>query len=403
MDRNRLTISLLFTTLLLLPAYLSLAQYNLEVEFYSAEVNGVKISSPSQVIYVEPGGNVIGSLTVKVVNVRERKDWITAVIGTASWSRGFFSCLTSVAPEGESFQSFRFFLKAPETPGIYYIGVFAGWTYDWMRSCEEIVSNDRPPRFNDGDDVWDLSQKDWESMIFTGKAANYSYLGTAIKIIVSSILPKISVDVWTNKGGKGIGNIDGGSYDFGENAILHCSIDGDASYLKVWIEKPDKNMIILFENFSVKAGSYEFKIVMGEPEGEWKLKAVACPAGLSCSTEEILSRDEIRYYVKERKNNETFLHVGEIVNIPVISGLIVLMITLAALLLWRRRRVVSPQLHLPSEKSIEEEIKKYDEYLERLEELKNRDMISEKIYEKLKMEYEEKLDVLISKWRKKIS
>jgi len=329
-----------------------------------------------------------------VINVRERKDWTTAVIGTASWTRGFFSCLTNNAPDGESILSYRIYLKAPETPGTYYVGVFAGWTYNWLDSCEEVASNDRPPRFNDGDDVWDLSQKDWESIISTGKAANYSYSGTAIKIIVSSVLPKINVDVWTNKGGKGIGNMDGGRYYFGENASLYCSIDSDASYLKVWIEKPDKNMIILFENFNVKAGSYEFNMVMGEPEGEWELKAVACPAGLSCSSGE--ARDKIIYHVEKKR--ETFPHIGEIANITlVISGLIALMVTLAALLLSRKSRVVPPQPSSSLDKSIEEELKKYDEYLEKLEELKNKGMISEKVYEKLKNEYEKKIDELISK------
>jgi hypothetical protein len=284
--------------LILLPICLPSAQYYLAVEypispgFYFAEVNGVKIYDPSQAVYVKPGDIIEGFFDVRVVNVRGGP-WITPVIGTASWTRGSFSCITNDAPDGESIQSYHFRLKAPETPGTYYIGIFAGWMY----TCEEVASNDHPPQFNDGDDVWDMSQSDWESIISTGKASKYGQPGRAIRIVVSGA-PSIQVDVWTDRGGKGVGNLDGGRYRIGESAIFYCSINGDASYLKVWIEKPDGSIVTLFENFNVKAGTYEFKGVMGEPEGERKLKAVACPAGQSCKSEDMLSRDEVRYYVE---------------------------------------------------------------------------------------------------------
>ncbi|RSN69202.1 hypothetical protein D9Q81_04120 [Candidatus Korarchaeum cryptofilum] len=284
--------------LILLPICLPSAQYYLAVEypispgFYFAEVNGVKIYDPSQAVYVKPGDIIEGFFDVRVVNVRGGP-WITPVIGTASWTRGSFSCITNDAPDGESIQSYHFRLKAPETPGTYYIGIFAGWMY----SCEEVASNDHPPQFNDGDDVWDMSQSDWESIISTGKASKYGQPGRAIRIVVSGA-PSIQVDVWTDRGGKGVGNLDGGRYRIGESAVFYCSINGDASYLKVWVEKPNGSIVTLFENFNVKAGTYEFKGVMGEPEGERKLKAVACPAGQSCKSEDMLSRDEVRYYVE---------------------------------------------------------------------------------------------------------
>ena len=285
-------------SLILIPILLSSAQYYLAVEypiypgFDFAEVNGVKIYDPSQAVYVKPGDIVEGFFDVRIVNVRGGP-WITPVIGTASWTRGDFSCITNDAPDGESIQSYHFRLKAPETPGTYYIGIFAGWMY----TCEEVASNDHPPQFNDGDDVWDMSQSDWESIISTGKASKYGQPGRAIRIIVSGA-PSIKVDVWTDKGGKGVGNLDGGRYSIGESALFYCSIDRDTSYLKVWVEKPNGSIVTLFEKFDVKAGTYEFKVVMGEPEGERKLKAVACPAGQSCPREEMLSRDEVRYYVE---------------------------------------------------------------------------------------------------------
>jgi hypothetical protein len=114
---------------------------------------------------------------------------------------------------------------------------------------------------------------------------------------VKKIEGELSVDVWTDKGGKGVRNLGGGIFSIGENASFYCSIDGDAGYLKVWMESPDGNMVILFENFGVRAGTYEFKRVIGGPEGEWKLKAVACPAGQSCQNEGMLSKDVTSFQV----------------------------------------------------------------------------------------------------------
>ncbi|MEO0090814.1 MAG: hypothetical protein ABIK75_06920 [candidate division WOR-3 bacterium] len=51
-------------------------------------------------------------------------------------------------------------------------------------------------------------------------------------------------------------------------------------------------------------------------------------------------------------------------------------------------------------KEIEAEIKKYEEYLERLEQLKERREVSMEIYEKLKTEYEKKIEELINRWKK---
>lgn len=54
----------------------------------------------------------------------------------------------------------------------------------------------------------------------------------------------------------------------------------------------------------------------------------------------------------------------------------------------------------PIDKELEEEITKIDEYLGKLEQLRKEGKISEKAYEKLKEEYEKKLEELIDKWKK---
>jgi hypothetical protein len=115
---------------------------------------------------------------------------------------------------------------------------------------------------------------------------------------IKKISGKLNIDVWTNRGGKDVGNLNGGIYSIDEDASFYCNVEGDVSFLKVWVESPDGSVTILFENFNVKAGTYEFKELIKGPSGEWKLKAVACPAGQNCPSENKLSKDETRYYVR---------------------------------------------------------------------------------------------------------
>jgi hypothetical protein len=77
-----------------------------------------------------------------------------------------------------------------------------------------------------------------------------------------------------------------------------------------------------------------------------------------------------------------------------IATVIIIVIIVIAIML--RRRGARP----PPTTGIEEEIKKYEEYLERLEQLRKEGKVSEQVYEKLRVEYEKKLDELINKWRK---
>jgi PKD repeat protein len=294
-------IMLFIFVILILPVYISSPQYYLRVEYpegYFAQVYicpkgivacspyPVSINDPSQTIYVSPGSHITVYFSVKVINNRGGP-WITPVIGTASWTRGEFQCITSDAPSGESIQSYHAYLTAPETPGTYYIGIFAGWMY----SCAEVASNDHPPQFNDGDDVWDMSQSDWESIISTGSATKYNQPGRAIRIVVQGATPppeQVSVDVWTDRGGKGVGNYDGGTYSIGDDITFYCSVNTDVDFLKVWVEKPDGTTVVLFEG-SVKAGTYEFHGKVGEPAGERRLKAYAYKLGQT-------AEDEAKFY-----------------------------------------------------------------------------------------------------------
>jgi|GEM_PF-2202408 len=85
----------------------------------------------------------------------------------------------------------------------------------------------------------------------------------------------------------------------------------------------------------------------------------------------------------------------KITNILIILGPIMLIVVLAAVVL--KRKGVQPP---PPKKDIENEIKKYEEYLNKLEQLKKEGKISEQAYKKLREEYEKKLEELVEKLKK---
>ncbi|MCR6692027.1 MAG: PKD domain-containing protein [archaeon YNP-LCB-003-016] len=169
-------------------------EYYLKVDFSRAVVNGQPLGIENPEISIQPGAKISGFLEV-IVNNKRGGPWITPVIGTVSWgrqltgqSKGWFVTITSDAPTGTSTQRFEFSLTAPTAPGTYYIGIFTGWMY----SGEEVASNDHPPQFGDGDDVWDMKQSDWESIIKNGQApdgAVYRMPGRAIRVIVLQEIP----------------------------------------------------------------------------------------------------------------------------------------------------------------------------------------------------------------------
>jgi hypothetical protein len=155
--------------------------YYLRVYFGSAVINGVTLSASNPEITVQPGVVLEGYFEARVENVQPG-GWITPVIGTASWTRRQFSCIADWAPTGTSNQRYTFRITAPNTPGTYYIGIFAGWMY----TCDEVASNDHPANYDDGDDVWDMSSQRWEEVISNGQASTgpYQMPGRAIRIVI---------------------------------------------------------------------------------------------------------------------------------------------------------------------------------------------------------------------------
>jgi hypothetical protein len=98
------------------------------------------------------------------------------------------------------------------------------------------------------------------------------------------------VDVWTNKGGQGIGNLNGGQYSIGESVTLYCSVSTNVDSLRIRIIRPDGGVITAMERGPLPAGTYSTSVNAGEPAGE---RRVICEAQSGGQT----SSDEVRFTV----------------------------------------------------------------------------------------------------------
>jgi hypothetical protein len=180
----------------ILKTYAQGGNYYLRVKLEHVALNGQTLDVSNPTIVVTPGSRFTGTVTFTVENVQPGS-WITPVIWVTSWERGSTAdgkvrVVTHDISTSKQF-TVNVDVTAPTTPGTYYIGFFAGWMYD----PDEVASNDHPPRYGDGDDVWDMSRSDWESVVRNGTAPEgvaYRMPGRAIRVIVQSarkmVIPK---------------------------------------------------------------------------------------------------------------------------------------------------------------------------------------------------------------------
>jgi hypothetical protein len=145
-----------------------------------------------------------------------------------------------------------------------------------MYTCDEVASNDHPPNYDDGDDVWDMSSQRWEEVISNGQASTgpYQMPGRAIRIVVQQ-QNLLAVDIWTNKGGQGEGNRDGGQYSIGELITLYCSVNINVDSLWIGVLSPDGVWVTVLERGPSPAGTYSVSGDVREPAGE---RTVVCEA-----------------------------------------------------------------------------------------------------------------------------
>jgi hypothetical protein len=79
----------------------------------------------------------------------------------------------------------------------------------------------------------------------------------------------LGVDVWTNKGGQGSENPDGGQYTIGESITIYCEVAARASVLEIKLFRPDRSEVVVLIRGDVQAGTYSVAGTVGEPTGIW--------------------------------------------------------------------------------------------------------------------------------------
>ena len=201
--------------------------YYLKVRLDSVTLNGQRLSTVNPEIRVAPGSRITGSVTFTVENIQPGS-WITPVIWVTSWERGTVNNgkVRVVASDIRATKQFTVNIDviAPSTPGTYYIGFFAGWMYD----ADEVASNDHPPKYGDGDDVWDMPSIGWEEVITSGVASTglYHMPGRAIRILVSNEI--ISNHVISIKVRHGDGSAVPGAYVCADGTCAYADSTGTA-------------------------------------------------------------------------------------------------------------------------------------------------------------------------------
>jgi hypothetical protein len=302
-------VSILFLVMLLLPLLLPYAhsQFVERVSLDAAMLNGQNLSISNPELRVSPGTRIIGTVTITVEiiyyaitveNVESRDSTFPSIsfIWVTSWERGTVSNgrVRVIADDIRFTRQFtvNIDVTAPSSPGIYYIGFFAA-----PMNPDEVASNDRPPNYGDGDDVWDMPAQGWEEVISNGQASTgpYRIPGRAIRIIVQQQQTTI-VDVWTNKGGRGVGNLDGGQYTVGESITLYCETAG-ATLLRMVLIRPDGSSVEVLKLSNVQAGTYSVSGTVGEPTGVW---IASCIEQHGERDPVALLWDDVRFTVQQR-------------------------------------------------------------------------------------------------------
>jgi hypothetical protein len=113
--------------------------------------------------------------------------------------------------------------------------------------------------------------------------------------LLPNALSILILDVWTNKGGQGQNNLDGGQYTVGESITLYCEFyfEPPPRFLRIILIRPDGSQVIVFNRDNPPAGTYSVSGTVGEPAGE---RIVICEAFY----DDFLVRDEVRFSVQQR-------------------------------------------------------------------------------------------------------
>jgi uncharacterized repeat protein (TIGR02543 family) len=132
----------------------------------------------------------------------------------------------------------------------------------------------------------------------------YIYLATTLillyLLVVQDAQAQVSVDVWTNKGGRGQGSLDGGTYTIGEYILICFSLNANVDRLKFHIITPDGRDIV-YHDGRINAGTYCLEGVERGPVGVNRVIVEAWIGG------NLVAADEVRYNVVECPTHTLYL------------------------------------------------------------------------------------------------
>ncbi|RJS88287.1 hypothetical protein CW705_09300, partial [Candidatus Bathyarchaeota archaeon] len=94
----------------------------------------------------------------------------------------------------------------------------------------------------------------------------------------------LQVDVWTDKGGRGINNLNGGTYHLGEGVAIYCSVSSAVDRLVVMIYKPDGSVLTLYDG-AWPGGIFQTTGTAGYPLGKRRVVCEAWKGNLYASDE----------------------------------------------------------------------------------------------------------------------
>jgi hypothetical protein len=136
-----------------------------------------------------------------------------------------------------------------------------------------------------------------------------------ISLMTQEVQAQVGLDVWTNRGGIGRGNLDGGTYFEGEAIGICVRVDVNVERLKLYIIFPDGDREIIYDA-AIRAGTHCGVLgPVGRPFGLRKVIAEAWSGGT------LIDRDEVHYNVVGCQTG-TYLGIRIIVEGTMVDGVI---------------------------------------------------------------------------------
>lgn len=133
------------------------------LELTSGRLNGSEISTSIPQVTVDAGEHISGSLNFTADNYYENSSAIMPFAWTPTWGshQSSYHTITSWVPHGRSSHySVDISLSAPAIPGTYYLWFVMAPRY----SVADMMACDRPPVWNDRDDIADMGSSQYESI-----------------------------------------------------------------------------------------------------------------------------------------------------------------------------------------------------------------------------------------------